>query len=357
MITWGSIDGYENWFGDQPGWYELGPRSAPVAPDGGDHEPSIEAHGEVRQAKPVQDLSTADVLRLAHRSLFASDLLGPKPGWPLGARARRRRHLRLITEAEANRRRRQLRTLLASNDRLGAERTLPANLRARLAAAAAWTAAVAFIGAVAWWQVSGAGDPAQNSASWTTSSATHRSTTLSTPPVGSSSVLPAPPSGVPPVRTPPATAESGQWPTAVEPVPPPAPSPTADELASPPAAMVAWLSRWCPFDHTEPFGTPEQRARPAMTAAGWAEFDPDHDSARRAWEHTVAAKETGRCGAVTAAVLTYADGDGVAVVTGSAFRMVTSPDRPSYVEQLIQTRVVLRGTDGLWRIDIATVGG
>lgn len=94
-----------------------------------------------------------------------------------------------------------------------------------------------------------------------------------------------------------------------------------------------------------------------MTAAGWAEFDPDYGSARRAWEHTVAARETGHCGAVTVAVMTNSDGDGVAVVTGSVFRMVTSPDRPSYVEQLVQTRIVLRGADSLWHVDIATVGG
>lgn len=91
-----------------------------------------------------------------------------------------------------------------------------------------------------------------------------------------------------------------------------------------------------------------------------ADGDQPHPLPRRArlgWDHTVAAHEAGGCGAVSVAVPILDEASRVAVVVGTLFRMVTSPDRRAYLERLIQARVVLRATDGLRRIDVATPDG
>ncbi|MBV9163269.1 MAG: hypothetical protein JO281_17315 [Pseudonocardiales bacterium] len=84
---------------------------------------------------------------------------------------------------------------------------------------------------------------------------------------------------------------------------PPAGEATAGELSSPEGAVAAWLARWCPYSSTEAFGAAEQRARSAMTAAGWAEFDPaQHERARQSWQTIVAERQTARCSAPRALV-------------------------------------------------------
>jgi hypothetical protein len=137
--------------------------------------------------------------------------------------------------------------------------------------------------------------------------------------------------------------------------------------------MRAWLSRWCPFDYTDPFGTAERRAQPAMTDAGWATLNPDNDTPaadrlRASWEQTVAARESGRCAHPDAATSPQAPhSDTSAIVIGTVTRVITTDsagdtaggsDGPgAYVEQVSEVRIVRRGPDGLWRVDLATSGG
>lgn len=151
-------------------------------------------------------------------------------------------------------------------------------------------------------------------------------------------------------------------------VDPPVGEPTPVELGTPEGAMRAWLARLCPFDHVDPFGAAEQRARAAMTDAGWATLNPvDGDAggderARLSWEKTVAAGESGRCAEPTAQISLEAPRTATsAIVIGAVTRVVTSPDsdpdQAPYVEQLSQVRLVRRGADGLWRVDLPAEGG
>ncbi|WP_142065306.1 hypothetical protein [Pseudonocardia kunmingensis] len=142
-------------------------------------------------------------------------------------------------------------------------------------------------------------------------------------------------------------------------VDPPAGDPAPAELASPEGAMRAWLARLCPYAYTEPFGAPEQRARPAMTTAGWAELDPAADErARASWDKVVAGAETARCAAPTAVVSPEAPrSDTSAIVIGEIQQVITAGSGTRWVETLRHTRVVLRDSDGLWRVGTATAGG
>jgi hypothetical protein len=139
----------------------------------------------------------------------------------------------------------------------------------------------------------------------------------------------------------------------------PAGPPSPADLATPEGAVTAWMARYCPFNFADPFGAAETRARPAMTDQGWSKFDPTaNDKARASWSETVAAKEIGRCAAPAAMVSPEAPRSaGSAIVIGSVNRVVSGAGGAPYVEQLAETRIVLRGTDGLWRVDTATVGG
>jgi len=137
------------------------------------------------------------------------------------------------------------------------------------------------------------------------------------------------------------------------------------ELSTPEGAMRAWLARWCPFDYTDPVGTAERRTQPAMTEAGWATLNPDNDTptadqARASLEKTVAARESGRCAEPVAAISPEAPrSNSSAIVIGTVTRVITSDagGQAPYVEQLTEVRILRRGSDGLWRVDLATTGG
>jgi hypothetical protein len=137
-------------------------------------------------------------------------------------------------------------------------------------------------------------------------------------------------------------------------------------MGSPDGVMRAWLSRVCPFDFTDAFGTAERRAKPAMTDAGWATINPDNDTPRAerahaSWDTTVVARESGRCAEPAATISPEAPrSDASAVVIGATTRVITAragDGQAPYVEQLSEVRIVRRGTDGLWRVDLATAGG
>ncbi|EWM19742.1 hypothetical protein KUTG_10046 [Kutzneria sp. 744] len=171
-----------------------------------------------------------------------------------------------------------------------------------------------------------------------------------------STLLPIPSSGVAPIIPPTGTEVD---PRTVAVVDAPAGPPTSAELASPEGAAAAWLARWCPFTWTEQLAVAEARARAAMTANGWGTFDPGGNAAARAsWAKTVAAHETGRCSAASAVVNADAPRSATAaVVMVSATRVVTGSDGPPYTEPVTAQRVVLRGADGAWHVDLPSVGG
>lgn len=168
---------------------------------------------------------------------------------------------------------------------------------------------------------------------------------------------PIPPGGVLAPRLPPAAAVIDARSITV--TDPPAGEPSVAELSTPEAAAAAWLARWCPFSTTEQFGTAENRARSAMTADGWAEFDPTvQERARSSWQRSVAAGESGRCSGPVVFVSREAPRTEThAVVIAAAYRVIEGASAAAYVERLDQTRVVVRGPDGLWRVDVATIGG
>ncbi|WP_344041522.1 hypothetical protein [Saccharothrix xinjiangensis] len=168
---------------------------------------------------------------------------------------------------------------------------------------------------------------------------------------------PIPTSGVAPAEAQPRTATD---PATIAVVTAPTGPPTRQELAGPEDAAGAWLARWCPFTTGEErFGDAERRAQSAMTDAAWSLFDPTGDErAARSWEQASAAGETGRCSAAIAQVVPSAPRTPERVVVRvTADRVVTTAAGTRYVESVFSTRVMLRQTDGTWRVDLAAVGG
>jgi hypothetical protein len=168
---------------------------------------------------------------------------------------------------------------------------------------------------------------------------------------------PIPTGGVNPI-TPPASVGVVDAAT-VQLTAPPTSGPTRAELSTPDGAMRAWLARWCPFHYANQFAAAEQQARPAMTDIGWSVFDPRHDGgARQSWNRTVAAREAGRCAQPTARISPEAPRSATeTIVIGAVDRVITAHGQPPYVEQLSELRIVRRGADGLWRVDLPTAGG
>ena len=133
----------------------------------------------------------------------------------------------------------------------------------------------------------------------------------------------------------------------------------APDLATPTAAAVSWLLRWCPFDYRQHPTTRIAAARVAMTDAGWAQFSTEQHSADTAavWAGVVASRVTGWCTDIRAAVSLQAPrtATGVVVVV-TATRTVTTPRLGSYSEAVTRQQRVVRGGDGWWRVDVAAGG-
>lgn len=174
-------------------------------------------------------------------------------------------------------------------------------------------------------------------------------------------IEPIPATGVPPIPAPPPT-ELVTRPVHVmeRPVQPP----TEADLMSPTAAAAAWFTRWCPFDHTTTTSDRARLIRPGMTDAGWASDAPGSDTARQeSWRRSVAAGESGRCSdpsldqLATVGAGAGASGAGAVIVQLTAPRVITRAEHTPYVELVEQTRVVVRGGDGLWRVDVPVEGG
>jgi hypothetical protein len=347
-----------------------------------------------------------EIARAWRDAYLSTDLRRPGPSvWPFGRRARERRDRHRAVVREAQRRRTRFRTML--NGHTGIDRPgegdpagegdptaselrdrQPVDRRTRLVVILGLLAVVAMVMIATVWSghtddhdhdlrdaaaVTASPPPAPGSTLDTIADSASWSQSLgSTPSAGSSSLpalAPIPPGGavaVTPDGGPAIDARS------VRVVAPPAGAPTGHEIESPQTAMGAWLSRLCPFSPEDQFGAAEQRARAAMTASGWASLDPfDGDQqdrrARASWDQTVAAGESGRCAVPTTQLSPEAPRSATwAIVIGSANRIVSTrraANRSSalgeepYVEQVSAVRVVRRGADGLWRVDVQAEGG
>jgi hypothetical protein len=132
------------------------------------------------------------------------------------------------------------------------------------------------------------------------------------------------------------------------------------EVATPIAAVTAWLARTCPSTWTDPFGTEIRRGHGLMTTAGWASADPARDvTGQRLWTAVVIpARQTRVCGDFD--VHQSADASaarGVAYVGYIADRVVNNPGKRSVVEHLVGARIVVQQSDGRWLVDRPVVGG
>lgn len=307
-------------------------------------------------------MPTADeAMRLVGRAFGE---LAPLPRlWPLGKAARARRSERAEIRERTRAARRDLSRAWNAAAPPGVDFTRvwrPVGSHRNVAVIAGLALVVLVIVVVGAWMSSRAAPalPTPAASAGTAAQSPPPPSTTSTSPTPAtrvSALPPIPSSGVAPIIPPTGT---GVDPRTVAVVDPPAGPPTNTELASPEAAAVAWLARWCPFAWTEVFGAAETRARAAMTANGWSVFDPARNArARASWAQTVAARETGRCSAPSAVVNADAPRTGTAaVVMVSATRVVAGTDG-AYVEPVFEQRVVLRGADGVWRVDLPSVGG
>ena len=169
---------------------------------------------------------------------------------------------------------------------------------------------------------------------------------------------PTPVGGVP-AATP--TAAAPINPVTVKVQPPPAGAVTAADQASQQAAVTAWLARTCPSWWRDPFGADLTRGKDLETAAAWTADYPAHDTVGAAlWRSEVVAhRQTRVCGNLRVVVspdqpITAGGG----FVLYSAERVVTSAagGLPVTVERLSGGRRVVKQV-GVWRVDVAVVGG
>lgn len=316
------------------------------------------------------DASVREIARAARTAFLGADLIQSGPGlWPFGRRARTRRDRNRAATENARRRRAQFQHAFeASRDNAPRPpQSRPIDRRTNRLVIAALTALAAGVLAAAVWfggpgahpstpaarpgppAPAGTGTPAPSSTPPASATASGTPAVPAQPPIPSGGVTPITPRPHTPAVTP----------NSVVVVEPPAGDPSAAELATPEAAVRAWLGRLCPFDYRQPLGAAEQRARPAMTDTGWRSVDPTQNPATRAsWDRTVAARESGRCAAPIALVSPEAPRSPTAAIAiGAVTRVVTPENGQSYVEQLSEVRIVRRGADGLWRVDLPTEGG
>lgn len=311
--------------------------------------------------------------------LFSRDLIGPGPGvWPWGRKARQRRARREEITLLVRRRHRRLRDRF--DDQQHNHGRLPLQWRSQPRKPVRWVAigmlaTVALVAVYALWMADrpsssgpvgilaeagvpsievtpGPSSPGTTSAHPGTRPGSSPSRELRSPP----EMLPS--TGVAAV-TPRAPAAADRPDDVVLADRPTGPA-TTHELATAERAVAAWMARWCPFDSRDSFGESERRARSAMTDTAWSAWNPEiNERARRSWNTTVQARETARCAAPTAAVSPEAPRTAHSVIVLASTKRVISAEGAAgkYVETLTATRVVIRGADGLWRVDAATEGG
>ena len=169
---------------------------------------------------------------------------------------------------------------------------------------------------------------------------------------------PTPAGGVP-AATP--TAAPPINPSTVRVQPAPTDAVTPVDQTSPQAAVTAWLSRTCPSSWRDPFGADLTRGKELETAAAWKADNPASDTVGAAlWRSEVIVHhQTRLCGNLQVVLspdqpITARGG----FVLYSADRVVTSAagGLPVTVERLSGGRRVVKQA-GVWRVDVAVVGG
>jgi hypothetical protein len=277
----------------------------------------------------------AEITAAARALFFSRDLVRPGPSLlPFGSKARDRSKRRREVDALAAARRADLAELLTARRTSRTPRgPRSAHFAQPRMVAAALTAVVLTISAAGWWMT--------------------RSTT---PTVPAPTVIDTGPAAAGP-------ALAGSNPDSGAAAPTTGSDVTSGlhagdnwSLASPEAAAGAWLASWCPID---PNSSPKQvqaRTRAAMTAAGWAQFTAGSGS-------TVAgaiAGATATCDPPSARIVSHPPGTEVpAVVLVWATRRVFDPENPGAGRsfRIERRQYVVMGDDGLWRVDVAAVGG
>ena len=309
---------------------------SPVEPD---HDSGAADRIDTETPRPQDDpddprVLDAEIIAAARALFFSRDLVRPGPGLlPFGSKARDRTRRRREVDALAAARRADLaehhtarRTSRAARSHRSVRFAHP-----RLVAAAL-TAVVITISAAGWWMT--------------------RSTTPTAP--APTVIDTGPAAGGP--------TPAGSNPNSV----PAAPTmsdvtsgPDAGEdwsLATPEAAAGAWLASWCPIDPNPRPEETQARTRAAMTAAGWAQFAGTSGSTMAG----AIAGATATCDPPSARIVSHPPGTDVPVVVLVwATRRVFHPGNPAAGRsfRIDRRQYVVKGDDGLWRVDVAAVGG
>lgn len=283
---------------------------------------------------PPADLD-AEITAAARALFFSRDLVRSGPGLlPFGSKARDRSRRRREVDALAAARRAALAELLTARrtSRAARGRRSVRFAHPRLVAAAL-TAVVITISAAGWWMA--------------------RSTTPTGPVVTKVGNGPAPAG---PALAGSNTESVPATPTSVSDVTSGPDAGVDWSLASPEAAAESWLAAWCTFD---PNANPEDtqaRTRAAMTAAGWAQFAGTSGSTMAG----AVAGATASCGTPSARIVSHPPGTDVPVVVLVwAIRSVFDPENLGRAGsfRIERRQYVVMGDDGLWRVDVAAVGG
>jgi hypothetical protein len=321
-------------------------------PPAADTEPHPDHHTE-RLAKPAERQASddmpwpetdptaepssldADVAAAAKALFFAPDLIRPGPGLlPFGAKARDRRERRHQVDMIAATRRAELGRLLAARRNSRIEPSIGATRRGDPHLVAAVLGAIVILVAVAGWLMP-------------------LTTTTAAP-----SLLPADTFTAAtdlPLYEPDPTALGTIGATTTQPD-------SGVDLTTPESAAASWLTAWCPAKATRDPDAVTAGIRATMTADGWAQFTATPGQLLVA----AAPGTTASCDTPTARIVARPPGsDNTVVVLVSATRTITEPDADSDAEnaeaaagfRIERLQYVVRGDDGVWRVDLAAVGG
>lgn len=277
----------------------------------------------------------AEITAAAWALFFSRDLVRPGPGLlPFGSKARDRTKRRREVDALAAARRADLAELLTARRTSRAARS---HRSVRFAhprlVAAALTAVVITISAAGWWMAQ------------STTPTVPAPTMVDTSPAAAGPALAGSnPNGIAATPTTVSDVTSGldageNW-----------------SLASPEAAAESWLAAWCPIDPNSNPVEVRTRTRAAMTAAGWAQFTAGSGSAMAG----AIAGAIATCDPPSARIVSYPPGTEVPVVVMVwATRRVFHPGNPAAGRsfRIDRRQYVVKGDDGLWRVDVAAVGG
>jgi hypothetical protein len=271
----------------------------------------------------------AEIAAAAKALFFASDLLRPGPGLlPFGAKARGRRERRHQVDTIAAIRRAELGRLLTARQSSRMEANTCAARRGRPHLVAAVLGAIVIIVAAVGWLIP------------------LTITTGAPPPL---------PTDTGSVATGLAIYEPDPTTSGITGLTTASPSVGVD-LATPEAAAASWLAAWCPADANQDPDAVAAGIRAVMTADGWEQFTATPGLLIEDFAPDTAAS----CETPTARIVARPPGsDDTVMVLVSATRIITDAEEPGTAEhfRIERLQYVVRGDDGVWRVDVAAVGG